>query len=141
MKLAQEIATWSKHPNTKVGCVAIDDEQRQVAGGFNGLPRGCNDTRILDQSKSVSGTVHAEANTVAMAARQVMKGTTVYVSEPPCAQCAALLIQAGVKKVVYRVNLNLSQKWAESVNEGLNLLQEAGVELEGVYQTICDEKP
>lgn len=132
MRQALEVAGWSKHPHTKVGCVVVDGENHQVTGGFNGLPRGCDDARILDQSKTVSGTVHAEANAVASAARQVMKGTTVYVSEPPCAQCAALLIQAGVKRVVFRKNYTMSAKWVESCREGWDLLIEAGVEVEGV---------
>lgn len=132
MEMAEKVATFSKHPNVKVGCVVIDEDQHQVEGGFNGLPRGCDDARILDQSRAVSGTVHAEANAVASAARRVMKGTTVYVTEPPCAQCAALLIQAGVKRIVFKRNPNLSPKWRDSVREGFTLLQEAGVEIEGL---------
>ena len=132
MRMALEVASWSKHPHTKVGCVAINAEQHQVEGGFNGLPRGCDDSRILDQSNPVSGTVHAEANAIASAARRVLLGTTLYVSEPPCAQCAALLIQAGVKKVVFKQNPSLTPKWIESVREGAALLIEAGVEIESV---------
>lgn len=129
MTMARIIASWSKHPTTQVGCVAIDDEKRQMSGGFNGLPRGCNDARLLDQSRA-SSTVHAEANAVAAAARPVMKGTSVFVTEPPCAQCTALLIQAGVIAIYYKPNPEMAPKWVESFKEAQIICREAGVDLQ-----------
>lgn len=128
MGIAETVASWSKHPHTRVGCVAIDDDKHQRSGGFNGLPRGCNDARLLDQFR-VSSTVHAEANAVAAAARTVMSGTTLFVTEPPCAQCAALLIQAGVKCIIYKPKPNMTTKWVESFQEAKVILKEAGVQL------------
>lgn len=137
MGVAKTIASWSKHPKIGVGCVAVDDDKHQVSGGFNGLPRGCNDARILDQSRP-SSTVHAEANAVAAAARTVMKGTTVFITEPPCAQCAALLVQAGVRKIIYRPSSDLSFQWMESFQEAKVILREAEVVLEQ-YADSSDE--
>jgi dCMP deaminase len=96
------IASWSKHPNIKVGCVVVDDDHNQLSGGYNGLPRKANDALILNQTKKVSITVHAEANAVAAAARNghSLKGGTCYVNRPVCAQCAALLVQAGIRRVI-----------------------------------------
>jgi dCMP deaminase len=130
LKMADEIASWSKHPTTKVGCVFVDSDNTQLSGGFNGLPRKINDDRILDQSNEVSVTVHAEANGVAAAARKghSLLGSTVYVTHPVCAQCAALLIQAGVVRVIYR-NRVLSYEWRKNCLAGFCLLQEAEVEV------------
>lgn len=128
MRIAEETASWSKHPHTKVGAVAVDCDHHQRSGGFNGLPRGVDDAKILNQNSTVSCTVHAEANLVAAAARVVLNGTTVYVTRPTCAQCSALLIQAAVRRVVYP-RLPLPNKWVDDCCAGYDLLLEAGVEV------------
>jgi dCMP deaminase len=130
MQIAKEVSTWSKHPTTKVGCIIVDDDHNQLSGGFNGLPRGCDDSRIIDQSREQSSTVHAEANAVAAAARNghSLLGSTAYVTQPPCSQCAALLIQAGVKQIFY-TTADLSPKWMASFEEAKFTPHEAGVAL------------
>lgn len=102
IQMAQMISSWSKDPRTKVGAVAVGPENEIVATGFNGLPRGVVDAseRMLAPQK-YDWTIHAEANLVAHAARPVLSGKTVYITHPPCAQCAGLLIQAGVRRIVY----------------------------------------
>jgi len=130
MQVAELVATWSKHPTFKIGCVVVDDDHNQLSGGFNGLPRGIDDNQILDQSKPVSATIHAEANAVAAAARNghSLKDSTVYVTAQPCCQCAALLIQVGVKRVVYRF-MSMDKKWMESNQEAERLLRDARIDV------------
>lgn len=73
------------------------------ATGYNGLPRGVNDDpRRMERPAKYLWTVHAEANAVAHAARTgaSLLGCTAYVTHEPCAQCAALLINAGVAEIV-----------------------------------------
>lgn len=156
MELARTISTWSKHPTTKVGCVIVNDLHHQLSGGYNGLPRGVDDSRILDQtptSLNASGTVHAEANAVAAAARHgaCLAGGIAYVTRPLCSQCAALLIQAGIKRVRFQIPTppisqwetdgvtswsktmdRLDPKWAASIRLGIRLMDEARISWEGV---------
>lgn len=136
MTIAREISTWSRHPSIKVGCIVVDSDHNQLSGGYNGLPRGVDDSRILnqDQSRSTSSTVHAEANAVAAAARNghSIKHSTAYITHAPCSQCAALLIQAGVKRIVYAdsSSIALSSRWTDSFIEASSVLAEANVQLE-----------
>ncbi len=129
MLLAHEIAQWSKDPSHKVGCVIIDDDRNILATGFNGFPRGVEDSteRYIDRDTKLLMTVHAEANAVAMAGRPRLKGGTAYVTLRPCCQCAALLIQAGVKSVVVQGGSD-GGKWMENMNTAEAMLREAGVE-------------
>lgn len=138
-RIALEIETWSKHPHTKVGCVLVDNDNIQLAGGYNGLPRGINDNRIEKQTTlpgTNSVTVHAEANAIAAAARKghSVLGATAYVTRPVCCQCAALLIQAGIQRVlclhlfagVY--SFDPYGDWAENLIVAEKLLNDADVD-------------
>ncbi|HZF76986.1 MAG TPA: deaminase [Acetobacteraceae bacterium] len=129
LDLAEHIAAWSKHRTTKVGCVVVDDDRRIRATGFNGFPRGVSDLpeRLLDRPTKLLLSVHAEANAVATAARAgvPLAGCTAYVTHPPCAACAALLTQAGIRRVVYRGRLR--EDWGDSEAAGRLIMGEAGV--------------
>lgn len=134
MLVARHISTWSKDLRTKVGAVAVNDCNQQVAAGYNGLPRGVKDlTSRMEASEKYHWTVHAEANVVAQAARVVLKGSTVVCTHCCCAQCAALLIQAGVKRVVYDPD-GKTHMSVESFQTALTMFEEAGVE---VIQYAC----
>lgn len=101
MRLAREVASWSKDPRTKVGAVAVGQARDVLAEGYNGLPRRVADVPArMEAPAKYDWTVHAEANLVAHAARSVLAGSTVYVTHCCCSQCAALLINAGVAKVI-----------------------------------------
>lgn len=103
LTLARTIASWSKDPSTKVGAVAVGDGRQILCEGYNGLPRGVGDNSDrMERPAKYLWTVHAEANLVAHAAAHgvSLRGATVYVTHNPCAQCAALLIQAGIKRVI-----------------------------------------
>lgn len=132
MDLATQIAGWSKDPSTQVGCVVVDSDRRIVATGYNGFPRGVSDTRMRLEDRPTKHmlVVHAEANAVAAAARNgtSLMGTTAYVTHPCCSQCAALLSQAGVKRVFYRGELKGS--WEESATAARIIFWEAGVDYE-----------
>jgi dCMP deaminase len=102
LQVASQIGQWSKD-STKVGAVAVDGPSKKILEtGYNGIPRGVLDrpTRMMRPDK-YKYVCHAEQNLVAHAARSVLAGSTVYVTHAPCCDCAKLLINAGVKKVVY----------------------------------------
>lgn len=102
MALARLTASKSKDPSTRVGAVLVDPQHRVVSLGYNGFPRGLPDDVALLQDREVklALTLHAETNALLFAGR-LTDGCTCYVwPMPPCAQCAAKLIQAGVMRVV-----------------------------------------
>lgn len=128
------VASWSKDPSTQVGCVITDGDHNQLSGGFNGFPRGiADDDRLHDRETKLKLIVHAEANAVAAAARNghALKGSTAYVTLPPCSQCAALLIQAGVYRVVF-VSGTRPSKWELDWVLAQGLMSEAGIEFEEI---------
>ncbi len=128
------LASWSKDPSTQVGCVITDDDHNQLSGGFNGFPRGISDDdRLHNRETKLKIVVHAEANAVSAAARNghALKGSTAYVTLPPCAQCASLLIQAGVYRVVFCVGTKPS-KWEADWVLAQGLFSEAVIEFEEV---------
>lgn len=106
MRLAHEVSDWSKDPSTKVGCVIVDAEKRIISVGYNGFPRGVEDheDRLNDRSIKYLMVQHAEANAITNAASinagERLRGATAYVTHHPCSNCAGLLIQAGIKKIV-----------------------------------------
>lgn len=101
MQQARLIAQSSKDPSTKTGCVIVDQRNRVVAQGFNGFPRGVEDSaeRLEDRAVKYKLVVHAETNAVIFAQRD-LTGCTAYVWPwMPCASCAGVLIQAGIRSV------------------------------------------
>ena len=134
MDLAIAMSDWSKDPRRKVGCVVIDDDHNQLSGGFNGFPRGIKDDyRLENRDLKLKMVVHAEANAVAAAARNghSIKGGTMYVTRALCTQCAALVIQAGIKRVVALSNDDEKQsKWADEFVLAASMLAEAQVQYE-----------
>lgn len=132
MEVASHIAQWSKDPRRKVGCVIVDADNNQLSGGYNGFPRGiADDSRLHDRDTKLKMMVHAEANAVAAAARNghSLKGATVYVNHSPCSQCACLLIQAGIRRVISLEQVGYSKEWETDFQWARILLAEAGVEI------------
>jgi dCMP deaminase len=100
--LSQHIAGWSKDPTTKVGCVVVDEQRHIVSTGYNGFARGVNDThaRLHEREVKYKLVIHAEKNALLHAQRD-LRGCTLYVwPMPPCSQCAAAIVQSGIKRVV-----------------------------------------
>lgn len=128
--LAEHISSWSKDPSTQVGCVIVNDKCLVVAMGYNGFPRGVSDTadRLNDRPTKYLMVQHAEANAV-LNATGPLDGATAYVTHPPCANCAGLLIQAGVTKVLARhCKPELTEIFAKSFNASVAMFSEAGVD-------------
>lgn len=106
MGLAHLSALRSKDPNTQVGACIVDNDNKVVSIGYNGMPRGCSDeefpwTRQGDFLNSkYAYVVHAELNAILNSPRS-LAGCTLYVSLFPCNECAKAIIQSGIKKIVY----------------------------------------
>ena len=132
LRIAEEIRTWSKDPGTKVGCVLVQD-RRMIASGYNGFPNTLSDSLELyeDRNYKLAVTVHAEANAIMNAAKNGAKtqSCTAYVTFPPCSQCAASLIQAGVEKVVCPDPADAPERWRASFMLANEMLYKSGVKL------------
>lgn len=132
LRIAEEVRHWSKDPGTKVGCVLVSD-RRMIATGYNGFPHTLSDSLDLyeDRDYKLAVTVHAEANAIMNAAKNGAKtqSCTAYVTFPPCSQCAASLIQAGVEKVVCPDPETAPERWRASFKLGNEMLYSSGVKL------------
>ena len=129
MALAEHVATWSKDPSTQVGCVLVDDDRRVVAMGFNGFPRGVSDAddRYADRPTKYLMVQHAEANAILNAVGKT-QGCTAYITHHPCANCAGLLIQAGVRSIITHATPEaLAERFRDSFAASVTMLDEAGV--------------
>jgi dCMP deaminase len=85
----------------KVGCVITSKDNRIIATGYNGsLDKHCIS---CDLTKPCTDAIHAEANAIAYAAKKgiLLEGSIIYCTHSPCIKCAELIIQAGIKKVIY----------------------------------------
>ena len=117
LALASHIAGWSKDPSTQVGCVVVGPDREIRSTGFNGFPRGIEDSiaRLENRELKYPLICHAEENAIMHAARIgiSLKGCTAYVTWPPCSRCARSLIQAGVDEVVYPTESEIPERWSD----------------------------
>ena len=107
----------SKDPNTKVGACIVNKKNRIVGIGYNGFPYGCEDSvypwenakdlKFLDTKYPY--VVHAEANAILNSNITSLDGSTLYVSLFPCNDCAKLIIQSGIKHIIF-----MDDKYRES---------------------------
>lgn len=108
MGVALLSAKRSKDPNTKVGACIVNQKKRIVGIGYNGLPCGCddlsfpwvNDKSINELDTKYPYVVHAESNAILNSTTN-LDGCSLYVSLFPCNECAKLIIQSGIKHIVY----------------------------------------
>lgn len=130
LSLAESVAQWSKDPSTKVGCVIVDPDTNRIMGqGFNGFPRGMcdHDELYADRETKYVRTLHAEVNAVLGSSKT--EDCVAYVSAPPCSNCALVLIQSGICRVVSRApSEDLLGRWGASIETTKELLAEAEVE-------------
>lgn len=96
-----------------------------ISDGFNGTPAGFENV-CEEDGKTKAYVLHAEANAITKVAKSgnSSEGATLYVTAAPCIECAKLIIQAGIKRVVYTDEYRLE--------DGINLLRRAGIEVEKV---------
>jgi dCMP deaminase len=134
MRLAEEIADWSKDRSSKVGCVIVGPSNEIRSTGFNGFPRGVADdiSERLTRPEKYLWTEHAERNAIYNAARAgiSLEGCTMYLPWFPCAACARAIIQSGICRLVARKPDYSHKKWGRDFTVALKLLQEGKVRIE-----------
>lgn len=125
------VAALSKDRSKKVGAVIFGPDWEIRSTGYNGFARGVNDNvpERHERPEKYKWTVHAEANAIANAARMgnAVQGCTMVVSTlHPCAQCAALIINAGITTVV-SPPITVSADWQAEAERARTMFHEAGV--------------
>ena len=128
LNLADHVSQWSKDPRTKVGAVIVDQKKRVISLGYNGFPRGVEDTpeRYDDRPTKHLFVAHAERNALDNSPMSV-EGCTLYVPLMPCSECAKSIIQRGIARVVSYVPAREGVNFNWDITE--TMFAEAGVEL------------
>ncbi len=125
---------WSENSYCKrrqVGALIVKDKMI-ISDGYNGTPSGFENVCEDENNVTYPYVLHAEANAITKIARSNnnSEGATLYVTDAPCIECSKLIIQAGIKRVVY------SRKYR--LDDGLRLLEKAGIDV--VFMTFENEK-
>ena len=123
MRMAVIWAENSYCQRRKVGALIVK-ENMIISDGYNGTPSGIENVCEDENNMTKPYVLHAEANAITKIARSSnsSEGATLYVTASPCIECAKLIIQAGIKRVVYAEKYRLE--------DGIELLRRAGVEVE-----------
>lgn len=119
---------WSQNSYCKrrqVGALIVKDKMI-ISDGYNGTPSGFENVCEDENNKTKPYVLHAEANAITKVAKSgnSSDGATLYVTSSPCLECSKLIIQAGIKRVVFTENYRLE--------DGINLLKRAGIDVEQV---------
>ena len=123
LRMASIWAESSYCKRRQVGALIVKDKMI-ISDGYNGTPSGFENVCEDDNNLTKPYVLHAEANAITKVAASAnsSKGATIYVTSSPCIECAKLIIQSGIKRVVYSENYR--------IEDGCLLLKRAGIELE-----------
>ncbi len=128
IKMAHVWAENSYCERRKVGALIVKDRMI-ISDGYNGTPAGFENVCEDDNGDTKPYVLHAEANAITKVAKShnSSQGATLYITDSPCIECAKLIIQAGINRVVY------SRKYR--ITDGLDLLKRAGIEMDHLENT------
>ena len=130
-------AVWAENSYCKrrqVGALIVK-EQMIISDGYNGTPSGFENVCEDEHGVTLPYVLHAEANAITKIARSNNNadGATLYVTDSPCIECSKLIIQAGIKRVIYNRSYRLT--------DGIDLLRRAGIEVEQLPLPDCIDRP
>ena len=116
-------AVWAKNSYCKrrqVGALLVKDRMI-ISDGYNGTPSGFENICEDEDGRTKAYVLHAEANAITKVAKSSnsSEGATMYVTTAPCLECSKLIIQAGIKRLVYRDNYRIT--------DGIDLLARVGI--------------
>ena len=125
LKYLRMAGIWSENSyceRRKVGCLVVKDKMI-ISDGYNGTPSGFENCCEDANNVSLPYVLHAEANAITKVARSnnSSEGATLYVTASPCMECSKLIIQAGIKRVVYGEEYRIM--------DGIEILKKAGIEV------------
>lgn len=122
LKMAVEWAKLSYCKRKQVGALIVKDKMI-ISDGYNGTPSGYTNCCENEEGETHWYVLHAEANAILKVAKstQSANGATLYITLSPCKECSKLIIQAGIKRVVYNV------KYKDT--SGIDFLEQYGIEV------------
>lgn len=125
---------WSENSyctRRKVGALLVKDKMI-ISDGYNGTPSGFPNICEDSENRTYPYVLHAEANAITKVAKShnSSDGSTLYVTDSPCIECAKLIIQAGIKRVVYSKLYRIA--------DGIELMKSAGIKID--YLPLSDEE-
>lgn len=125
MRMARIWAENSYCKRRRVGALIVKDKMI-ISDGYNGTPSGFENVCEDENNVTKPYVLHAEANAITKIARSGNNsdGATLYVTTSPCIECAKLIIQAGIRRVIY------GEKYR--IEDGINLLKRANIDVEYV---------
>ena len=126
----QMASVWAKNSYCKrrqVGALIVKDRMI-ISDGYNGTPSGFENICEDENGVTKPYVLHAEANAISKVAKSgnSSENATLYVTASPCMECSQLIIQAGIRRVVYRDSYRLT--------DGIDLLTRAGIDVEQVEE-------
>ncbi|SRR5574344_2742960 len=126
LRMAQVWAENSYCNRRKVGALIVKDKMI-ISDGYNGTPSGFENVCEDEDGHTKPYVLHAEANAITKVAKSnnSSNGATLYVTAAPCMECAKLIIQSGIRRVVYLESYRLS--------DGIELLERAGIEVVQIF--------
>ncbi len=134
LRMAQIWAENSYCRRRQVGAIIVKDKMI-ISDGFNGTPVGFENVCEDEENHTKAYVLHAEANAITKVAQSnnSSNGSTLYVTASPCIECAKLIIQAGIRRVVFGEIYRLT--------DGVELLKRAGIECVLLNAGNVDEEP
>jgi dCMP deaminase len=132
LRMSSSWARLSHCRRKQVGALIVKDDMI-ISDGYNGTPSGFDNCCEKDNGETHWYVLHAEANAILKVAKSTnnARGATLYLTLSPCKDCSKLILQAGIKRVVF-VSLYKD-------NEGVNFLEAAGVEVEQIKEIENEE--
>lgn len=133
LRMAKNIATWSKDDSTRVGAVITTEHGEPLSWGFNGMPMGIDDS-VPERSErplKYKWYAHAEQNAIDLA-KSNLNGSIMFVTFSPCSSCARSIIQNKIKTVVIdseHAPEKMPERWKEDMSMAIDMLKEAGIEI------------
>ena len=132
LRYLEMASVWARNSYCKrrqVGALLVKDRMI-ISDGYNGTPSGFENICEDENGVTKPYVLHAEANAITKIAKSGNNsaGATLYVTASPCMECAKLIIQSGIRRVVY--------KDAYRLTDGVDLLRRAGIEVEGPVESL-----
>jgi len=130
LEMAEVWAQNSYCKRRKVGALLVKDRMI-ISDGYNGTPSGFENVCEDEDGVTKPYVLHAEANAITKVAKSgnSSEGATLYVTASPCVECAKLIIQSGIRRVVYAREYRIV--------DGVDLLRRAGIEVERIEEDFC----
>ena len=138
IRLAREVAGWSKDPDEQVGAILVSPDRRRFSVGYNGLPWGMPDDPEVLCNKDLKNalTIHAEQNAITNAPFD-LEGWTIYCTKAPCLECSLMIRQSRLARVV-SAPICPESRWVSNQRKAVEILEGLGVLVSWVLMEDLD---